>query len=325
MSELYPCRLIGSRLDTGGPYHPPQPVVWVDTIILRNEAQHLARLAEYTNLEALGAMSYDKIQPIPLGSVKETVARLRLELEQQLAELVEPDPFQLALDEAVKLATAHYREAGDWKALDRLPRAALIARCPSLWEPVEDEAKSLRVYSQSEPSKSYITNGRCTCPDFEYRGGPCKHQLCRYLVLRASKLMLDGKKNGEPSGTNTQPPDGQKEHPHDSTAPVAVQTITLTVGYEASSSGSLPIINAGTLMAYLEDGEPGVPASEDLDVLYRWLADNDYKPAGFRWAGYVAGLRHRTQTYELATADTSTALPVEQATRGRSKLFKGVR
>ncbi len=39
-------------------------------------------------------------------------------------------------------------------------------------------AEQVTVKSSSDPSKEYlvdVTNQNCTCPDYKYRGGPCKH------------------------------------------------------------------------------------------------------------------------------------------------------
>ena len=45
------------------------------------------------------------------------------------------------------------------------------------------------VFSESKPWVYYVVNGdgSCTCPDFQYRGGECKHAIAvelRYSVVQ---------------------------------------------------------------------------------------------------------------------------------------------
>jgi predicted nucleic acid-binding Zn finger protein len=48
------------------------------------------------------------------------------------------------------------------------------------------------VYSETKPEQFYVVNedGSCTCPDFQFRGGECKHAIAveiRYSVVQEVK------------------------------------------------------------------------------------------------------------------------------------------
>lgn len=52
-----------------------------------------------------------------------------------------------------------------------------------------EDAITLRVRSQSNPNRWYSVDGQCGCPDSRFRGGPCKHQIARDLILQAEDIM----------------------------------------------------------------------------------------------------------------------------------------
>jgi hypothetical protein len=241
----------------------------------------------------------------------------------------EPSPMTWAgaVLEAMQLAYAYFAGREDGEALKRLPRAQAIAMQQN-WRRLGDKANTWLMPSASRLGVVYLTNGACTCPDFERHGTGwwCKHRLARALARRAAALLRNGNGAGGDSGTPAPHSMGATmNNGTDSTTTLGssqAQRIDLIMAYEAEEAKVLPQINGnGQLVEFKADGQVTEPPVRTTPELYRWLEANGFVPNGFRWLGWEHGLRQRLQTYVQAEA-RDTALPV-QPTRGQSKLFKG--
>jgi hypothetical protein len=67
----------------------------------------------------------------------------------------------------------------------RLERAAVIATTPYA---IHAGSTGTAVHCLTDWATTFLVgdDGRCTCPDFVNRGGPCKHRLAVGLLSRAS-------------------------------------------------------------------------------------------------------------------------------------------
>jgi hypothetical protein len=67
----------------------------------------------------------------------------------------------------------------------RLERAAIIATTPYA---IHAGSNGVAVHCLTDWATVYLVSddGRCTCPDFGHRGGPCKHSLAVDLLSRAT-------------------------------------------------------------------------------------------------------------------------------------------
>jgi hypothetical protein len=50
-----------------------------------------------------------------------------------------------------------------------------------------DDYTTFLIHSQNGGGWSMVTGAGCECKDYQYNGGPCKHMIARWLVIRAQQ------------------------------------------------------------------------------------------------------------------------------------------
>ena len=76
-----------------------------------------------------------------------------------------------------------------------------------------------------------------------------------------------------------------------------MKEISLIVQYITSGGRRLPHTDSGKLVEVIQDGKRRKPKTSKVETAYRWLIDNDWEPAGFRWLDKAGLVRRRKQTY----------------------------
>jgi len=93
-----------------------------------------------------------------------------------------PATFSEALTEAVLLARSAMSDKDD-----RISAAATLVKNGAVFQ--RGDHRTWEVASTSKPGTIHLVRGACDCPDFTYRGGPCRHQMAVYLSKKVVKLM----------------------------------------------------------------------------------------------------------------------------------------
>ena len=98
---------------------------------------------------------------------------------------VQPTPDQIQYGNDNVLKHLHTEKGEVERALELVLHPERPQVC---WRWSKADPQTLNIRGSN--GQWYRANGACECEDYQYRGGPCKHQIARWLIIRAEETLL---------------------------------------------------------------------------------------------------------------------------------------